>query len=172
MAVLTALVIALGVLTGANLLLLFAVLRRLREIERPGSPAVVVPAPGTVVGDWRVKLTDGESLSAAELGPDATVLFLSPGCRPCAELVDQVAARPDRLSAAAVVLVAGDADDPAARAYRARLPEHVRVAYVEDTGGVVEAFGGVAAFPTVVAVRNGRVVTSGYALDGHDLVGA
>lgn len=168
---LTALVLALGVLTGANLLLLFAVLRRLREVEQRTSrsaPASTVPAPGTRVGDWHVVLADGTSLSAAEVGPDVTALFLSPGCRPCTELVAELADHPDRVPAGAVAFVAGDADDPAARQYRTRLPGHIRVAYVENAGGVVEAFGGIAAFPAVITVRDGHVVASGHALDEHE----
>jgi hypothetical protein len=164
MSVLAALVGALTLLTGFNLLLLFAVLRRLREIEDRGAPAPaeVAPAAGIRVRPWSVTLTDGAAMSDVDLGPDAVVLFLTPGCGPCGRLVRQVADDPAALGGAALAVVVGDA--PGDRTYADVLPQNLPLAYADEGAPIVAAFGGVDAFPTVVVVRDGIVRAS-----GHDL---
>ena len=173
MSVLAALVGALILLTGFNLVLLFAVLRRLREVEGRQTPAPVdiKPAVGTRVGPWSVTLANGATLAdadlGADLGADAVVLFLSPGCGPCARLVQQVADEPGVLGRGpALAVVVGDT--PGAHTYADVLPPNLPVAYAEQDDPVVAAFGGVDAFPTVVVVRAGVVRTSSHDLAATD----
>jgi hypothetical protein len=167
MSVLAAVVGALTLLTGFNLVLLFAVLRRLREIESRHAPAEVTPAAGTRVGPWAVTLDDGTAMADVDLGPDAMVLFLSPGCGPCGRLVGQLADDPAVLGGGpALAVVVGDL--PGARTYADMLPSPLPVAYAEEDDPIVVAFGGVDAFPTVVVVHGGVVRASGHDLHAVD----
>jgi hypothetical protein len=169
MSVLAALVGALTLLTGFNVALLFAVLRRLREIENRGAPAPaqVTPAAGTRVGPWSAALTNGAAVTDVDLGPDAVVLFLSPGCGPCARLVGQVADDPAVLGGGpALAVVVGDV--PGAHTYADVLPHHLPLAYAGEHDPIVTAFGGVDAFPTVVVVRGGVVRASSHDLHAVD----
>ncbi len=169
MSALAALVGALTLLTGFNLFLLFAVLRRLREIENRGAPvpAEISPAVGTRAGPWSTTLADGAVLTDVDLGPDAVVLFLTVGCDPCARLVRRVADDPAVLGGGpALAVVVGDL--PGARTYAEVLPPDLPVAYAEEDDPIVAAFGGVGAFPTVVAVRGGVVRASSHDLHAVD----
>jgi hypothetical protein len=168
MSVLAAVVGALTLLTGFNLVLLFAVLRRLREIEGRGAPAPVSPAVGTRVGPWSATLTDGAVTTGADLGPDVVVLFLSPGCGPCGRLVGQVADDPAVLGTGPALAVVVD-DLPGARTYADVLPDSLPVAYVEQHDPVVAAFGTLDGYPTVVVVRGGVVRASGHDLRAVDV---
>jgi hypothetical protein len=164
MSVLAALVGALILLTGFNLVLLFAVLRRLREIEARGvpAPAGITPAAGTRIGSWSVTPADGTVLTDVDLGPDATVLFLTPGCTPCGQLVDRLADDPGALGGPALAVVVGD--EPGDRTYADVLPPSLPLAYAGEHDQIVTAFGGVDAFPTVVVVRGGVVRSSSHEL--------
>jgi hypothetical protein len=169
MSVLAALVGALTLLTGFNLVLLFAVVRRLREIETRGAPAAAEtkPATGTRIGPWTATLTDGTTMTDADLGPDAVVLFLTSGCGPCARLVGQVADDPAVLGGVpALAVVVGDV--PGARTYADVLPENLPLAYAEQDDPIVTTFAGVDAFPTVVVVRGGVVRASSHDLHAVD----
>lgn len=173
MSVLAALVGALALLTGFNLVLLFAVLRRLGGIENRGAPAPaeIKPAAGTRVGPWSAELITGDAMTDATLGPDAVVLFFTPGCAPCAGLVRRIADEPGVLGGGpALAVVVGDL--PGARTYADALAPNLPLAYVEEHDPVVTAFGGVDAFPTVVLVRGGVVLSSGHDLHAVDAVAA
>jgi hypothetical protein len=163
MSVLAAVVGALTLLTGFNLFLLFAVLRRLRDIEGHKAPKPVPPAVGTRVGPWSATLADGTVTTDVDLGPDAVVLFLSPGCGPCSRLVGRVTDDPAVLGTGPALAVVVD-DLPGARTYADVLPDDLPVAYAGQDDPVVAAFGGPDAFPTVLVVRGGVVRAS-----GHDL---
>lgn len=61
MAVLTAAVVVLAIATLINLLLLFAVVRRLRRVQELAVPPVPLPWVGTFVAPFRVEAADGPS---------------------------------------------------------------------------------------------------------------
>ncbi|MFG1949390.1 TlpA family protein disulfide reductase [Nonomuraea sp. NPDC048826] len=95
--VLIAAVVVVGVLGGLNLLLMLAVLRRLREYDAKWARAGIdnladrkmVPEPGTQVADFTATTLDGAEIALSEpagvSGADGPLLvgFFSPGCPAC-----------------------------------------------------------------------------------------
>jgi hypothetical protein len=170
MALLSAVVGVLAVVTALNLLVTLALVRRLRGIEaRAGSTAgPALPAPGLPVGDFIETAIGGESVNTAALGTEALVAFLSPGCDPCRTVADAMLTRRDRLPETVIALLAGDPDDAAAVAFATDLGVVATVAFIEVSGPAAKAFGGIRDFPTLVRVEHGVVAAAGHDLD--DLV--
>ncbi|HEX4815153.1 MAG TPA: TlpA disulfide reductase family protein [Nonomuraea sp.] len=97
--VLIAAVVVVGVLGGLNLLLMLAVLRRLREYDEKWAQAGIdnlsvrrlIPEPGTRIADFTATTLDGAEITlrdpAGVSGVDGPLLvgFLSIGCSTCHE---------------------------------------------------------------------------------------
>ncbi|MFH9008168.1 hypothetical protein ACH4E5_33630 [Streptomyces afghaniensis] len=78
----------LGLLLGLfNLLLLYGVIRRLKEIE--ARPAHTAPAPVTGITDAH-RMTAGAMVDIPDGTRPALVAFFAPGCEPCEQLLPLV----------------------------------------------------------------------------------
>ncbi len=172
--VLTAAVIVAIVLTVLNLLVSFAIIRRLRDIESRGGGhpghgdalADDLPAVGTRVGSFSVPTIDGDQLDEQVLQGREPVLvsFLSPTCGPCKDLVAALAARPDPDPARTILFV--DGGDEAAKEFAESLRPHGWVALIDSEGPVGSAFGGVEMFPIVLTVERGVITAADIRLSG------
>ncbi|WP_354645354.1 hypothetical protein [Kitasatospora camelliae] len=162
---LIALTALLAIATAANLLLTFAVVRRLRAVEEAGPPAPRRPPVGTRVADFTAPAVSGRTVTRADLlGGERVVGFLQVGCGPCADLIDTLAGHPALAALPGYFFVSGDPSDPLAREMAGKLGVLGEVALVGDGLDVPAAFGGVEAFPTLLVVRDALVTAS-----GHDL---
>ncbi|MEV8100272.1 hypothetical protein [Kitasatospora sp. NPDC085879] len=164
---LIALTVLLAIATATNLLLTFALVRRMRAIEATGLRTPRRPPAGTPVADFTVRSVGGRTIGRGDLlGGDRLVGFLQVGCGPCAELIADVT----RLVATPVLpayfFVSGDPSDPRTREMAAQLAAIGEAALVGDGLEVATAFGGVEAFPTLLVLRDAVVTAS-----GHDLAG-
>ena len=174
MSLLSGAVIALTLLGLANLLLLSAVLRRLREhqvrldslhADTSGDPEIL--AVGEHVGEFAAVGTRGEAIDRRDtLAQPTLVGFFSPACPPCHEQLPLfVEHGRDGARVLSVVL-----DDPEAAGERdemvSRLEAHGPVVLVQQHDSLVSAFR-VSAYPAVFAVSpDGRVESSGHAVAG------
>lgn len=162
-AVLTGAVVVRTVLTAICLLMLSAVVRRLRAIEeRLAGSEATLPEAGTAIADFHAIDLDATPLGRSDV-EDGTVLFVMPGCGPCAELIASLAERPVR---ALTAFVAGDAADEATQELTRKVGTVAgRVAVVAEGGEVTAAFGGVTSFPTVLRIAGGVVAAAGRSVD-------
>ncbi|GAA3614188.1 hypothetical protein GCM10022419_119160 [Nonomuraea rosea] len=128
--VLIAAVVVVGVLGGLNLLLMLAVLRRLREYDEKWAGAGMdnraerrlLPEPGTRIADFTATTLDGTEIAlrdpAGVSGAEGPLLvaFFAPDCLACHEelprLVDHAATSPGGRERNLVV-ISGSADDAA-----------------------------------------------------------
>jgi len=167
-ATLTAAVVALGVLTLLNLLLLLGVIRRLREqtARQTEDSAFALPKhpvlkPGSSVGAFSVTTVDGDIVGSADLVGDTLVGFFSPTCKPCRttipRFVDYAATfpgGPDRVLAVVVT------DEQDFSEYAEMLAPAGRVVIESHTGSMFDAFS-VAGFPGLCVVSDGVVTANG-----------
>ncbi|WP_165974561.1 TlpA family protein disulfide reductase [Nonomuraea deserti] len=163
MSYLIAAVVLVGLLGLANLLLLFGVIRRLRTMQDAPQLPPEGLQPGETIPDFTATATDGEPISAAYLEGRALIGFLSPGCRPCQELLPEFVKQAEQASGPVLaVVVAGPQDDPAMDI--ARLEKVARVVSEAPQGPVQQVFK-VSGYPTVIATdATGTVVFSDAAL--------
>jgi hypothetical protein len=153
------------VLTVGNVLLLFAVIRRLRQLQELVAPPALVPAIGTAVEPFRFDTVDGASVTTddALAGGPVLVAVLSNTCPACQAMAGEIAAL-TALSPAPVVLVVADPQHDSSKLLEA-FRGMDRVATIGREHPALEALGGITAFPTVLAVRDGKIISSGTRLD-------
>jgi hypothetical protein len=160
------------VATAANMVLLFAVVRRLRLLEaglvEPALPAL--PAPGTRIPGFPVAAA-GEDLADGDLADDADlaggphlIAFVMPGCDPCHAVLTSLRADKRFDPARTMIFVAGEPGDPQTRQVLDLADGLGRTVILEQDGPVTAAFGSIDAFPTLLSVRDWRVVSSGRSL--------
>jgi hypothetical protein len=156
--ILTAAVIVLAVAVAANLLITFAMIRRLRASESAGRQDIdsFRPDLGSVVGEFEVATTTGDRLTQRDLADGSFLLaFLLPECGGCGRVVAEL--QPDVLNDRSVIVaVAGSAGDPPTVAMLQSIPDDLRVVLSPVGGSMSQAFH-VATFPTIVEVVDGRV---------------
>jgi hypothetical protein len=170
MPVLIAAVALVGTLCVVDLLLTYGVVRRLREHTAVLSafsgltPVNPDPIAGRTVAEFAATDVAGTPVTRDTLVDDALVAFLSPGCRPCAEVrsafVRHAAEWPGGRKGALAVVV-GHPEETAAYDVTG-LAEVARVVVeAPGTGGVCDAFG-VTTYPTLCLVGgDGRVTAAG-----------
>lgn len=154
-----------AVISLLNLLLIFGVIRRLRDhTERwsqlshgPGEPIL---RAGSRIGKFTAIATDGDSISSDVLVGRTLVGFFSPGCGPCDSLlprfVEYALSMPGgRRQVLAVI--AGDVEGAAEKIDALR--PYARVVVEAHDGAVMTAFG-VHAYPVVCIVEDGTVAIS------------
>ncbi|MER6308679.1 hypothetical protein [Streptomyces sp. NPDC001657] len=156
---LVAAVVLIGALCLLDLLLTVGLVRRLRAQQAPrpsadGFAHAGMLPPGGIVGAFDTRTVDGRPLHRRDLGTGTVVVFLSPGCPPCHQLVPRVAAA---LGAApaneAVAVVAGGMEgDPDTEQLLKELGPVARVVLEPGTGPMTEAFAA-RAFPVMCRVR-------------------
>jgi hypothetical protein len=162
--VLTAAVILVGVVAAADLLLSFAVVRRLAALQARGpAPAgsAGAPEPGHLIGGFRVGLLDGGEFTADHLRQEpAMVVFLSPTCEPCRRAIEELKQLPVPLTRPLYVLIAGSAQDLDVLAVAQQMPAGARVGAIAHDDEVMKAFA-VDGYPTMVSTADGTVLASG-----------
>jgi hypothetical protein len=157
-----------NVLTLLNLLLLFGVIRRLREQPAPpGLPGPTAVPVGTLIDAFTTADTDDRPLRRDDLPEGAVVGFFSPGCAPCEALVPKFVARAEGLPGGreqVVAVVVGPTDEAAG--YVARLAPVARVVVEEPSNGVLARAFHVPGYPTVFQLDgDGRVLISDASVD-------
>jgi hypothetical protein len=156
---LSAAVVVLAVAVALNLLLTFAILRRLRTMNTAsaGQGDEHRPAIGTPVGRFDAVSDDGYRLTDDDLKHGLTrFAFLMPECGGCEELLHKL--RPAVLQdRTLLVVIAEEADHPAAVAMRKGVPDDLRVFFAPLGGAMCEAFR-MNVFPSVVEVAGGRII--------------
>ncbi|WP_405358874.1 hypothetical protein OG535_05965 [Kitasatospora sp. NBC_00085] len=163
---LIALAVVLGIATAANLVLTFAVIRRLRTLEEggPGAPDAL-PAVGTAVGEFSAVTTFGEELTVADVASgDAFAGFVMVGCTPCGTLIDSLAGGAATGADDPLFFVIGDPESPETRRMTAALGAVGRVAVVAEKSSATAAFGQVGAFPTLLRLKDGVITAAGHEL--------
>jgi hypothetical protein len=158
LAVLTAAVSACVVLTLVNLVLLFAVIRRMREQPQVDTSVVVAVPPGTGVRPFQATAVDGTSVTEQDL--TGVVAFVTPTCTPCRELVTSLRDTDPSLFEPLLLVVVGEMTDEIA-SVAAALDGAVRVVADAESTAVSRAFGGIQSFPSVARVEAGVVGASG-----------
>ena len=157
-----------NVLTLLNLLLLFGVIRRLREQPaHPGLPGPSALPVGTQVDEFTTADADGRSLRRDDLPEGTVVGFFSPGCAPCEALVPQFVARAESLPGGretVLAVVVGPAGE--AEGYVAQLSPVARVVVEEPSSGVLARAFHVPGYPTVYQLDgDGRILISDASVD-------
>jgi thiol-disulfide isomerase/thioredoxin len=156
-------VIIVGVLCLLDLLLTFAVVRRLRETgERLATLESVMSPPirraGEAVGAFAATTVDGHVVSEHDISPGTLVGFLSPGCAGCAvqlpEFLEVARAHPAGPAGILAVVVG---DQAGSAEYVDVLAPLARVVVVPLGHDVEKAFA-VQSFPAFAVVGRGGVV--------------
>jgi hypothetical protein len=167
--VLIAVMVVVGIVAGADLLLSFAIVRRLAQLETRGGGTgggPGVPAVGHKVGEFRVPLVTGDEFTSADLeGSRALVVFVMPSCEPCKKAIADLQALPRPLSWPLYVLVTATEEEDHALDVAGDLPPGTRVAAIFAADSTARAFG-VDAFPTALIVEDGVVRAAGLQVSG------
>lgn len=164
--VLTGLVAVLTVLTVLNLVLLFAVIRRLRTAEAGhGTAQLTLPEAGAPIGSFLTAAMDDSVLSEEQLADDFVVAFVSPTCGPCKTQLADFRATPRSAPERTVFFVNGSANDAQSAEFAASLAGLGRVAYAAVGDAASTAFGGVDSFPTLLRTGGGKIAATGRTWD-------
>jgi len=164
--VLTAIVAVLVPLTVLNLILLFAVVRELRESEAGELPLEAeLPAVGTRIGAFLTAATDDSVISDASIAEGMTVACVLTGCPPCKQQIAAFRDHPRSAPDKTVFFVFGEDGAPETAELAASLAGLGRVAVTVTGGGVGMALGDVTSFPTLLRTDGGRIAASGRTWD-------
>jgi hypothetical protein len=161
-AILIAVVALVGVIACADLLISFALIRRVAALQAQG-PGVSGPAVGREVGQFRVPLLDGGEFSREQLAaPRVLAVFLTTSCEPCRQAITELSAMGGPLPwPLYVVIIRTDADDDDALDVAAGMPAGSRVGVITAAEAPLEAFG-IDGYPTVLTVEDGIIRASGF----------
>jgi hypothetical protein len=171
MTFLTAVVVVVGIVCVLNLLLLFGVIRRLKEHDQAiakiplgttaSAPADSMRAPGSEVDEFTAVSTDDLPVTKEALTGETLVGFFSVSCPPCVEGAPKFAAHaagvPGGKDSVLTVVVADGDEDPAQMV--ATLSDGARVVVEGYEGPMATAFG-VTAFPTYAVVASGKITAT------------
>ncbi|MEU9606529.1 hypothetical protein [Streptomyces sp. NPDC048057] len=171
-ALITVLVLFLGLLCCLNILLTVGVVKRLREhgellAKQGGASESNVPV-GLAVGEFSAITLDGELIERDDLPDDSVVAFFMHDCLPCQEKVPrfmEFARSLPRGREQTFVLVAED--DGGEREFAEALAPVARVVVTNGMGPVAGAFK-VSTFPTMLRVARdelGQVRVSANSVD-------
>jgi thiol-disulfide isomerase/thioredoxin len=167
--ILIAVVVVVGIVAGADLLLSFAVIRRLSALQakmQGGGGGHTSPAVGHQVGDFEVELLTGGVFTLADLMDGASVvIFLTTTCEPCKAAIAELREMSTPPAFPMYVLInATDLDEEGAvLTVAADMPPGTRVAQISASHPVMQAFG-IDGFPTVLGIEDGIVRASDYLL--------
>ncbi|MBB4912810.1 cytochrome P450 [Actinophytocola algeriensis] len=165
MIVLIVAVVLLAVATVGHLLLTFALIRRVRDLQ---NRTVVphddgLPTAGTPVGPFSLERLDGSRLDTEDLATgDVLVGFFAAGCSPCTAVVADLLDDPP--AERFVALVDSGAAEPTTD-LATRLSSVAEVAVVPWESTVSAAFGQ-EGFPALLRVRDGVIVEASRARAG------
>jgi hypothetical protein len=169
--ILIAVVVVVGIVAGADLMLSFAVIRRVAALQDrmqgaggSGAGAATSPAVGHQIGDFEVEMLTGGVFTLADLMDGASVvIFLTTTCEPCQAAIAELRELPAPLSFPMYVLInATDQDqENAVLNVAADMPPGTRVAEISASHPVMRAFG-IDGFPSALGVEDGIVRASEY----------
>jgi hypothetical protein len=159
--ILIALVVLVGVIACADLLISFALIRRVAALQAQGTAELSGPAIGREVGQFRVPLLGGGEFSRDQLAaPRTLAVFLTTSCEPCRKAITELSVMPGPLPwPLYVVIIATDADD--AFEVAAQMPAGSRVGVITAAEAPLEAFG-IDGYPTVLTIEDGIIRASGF----------
>lgn len=161
MIVLIAAVVLLAAVTAGHLLLTFALIRRVRELQNQaatGPRDTGLPEIGTPVGRFSVQPLDGGRLDTEDLATgDTLVGFFAAGCAPCETVVADLLETPP---AERFVAFVDESEAEPTRELATRLRGIAEVAVVPWDSALPAAFKQ-EGFPTLLRVRDGVVVAAG-----------
>ncbi|GAA0572426.1 hypothetical protein GCM10010172_66220 [Paractinoplanes ferrugineus] len=143
-----------GAITILNLVLILAVIRRLRDLSAGPVEATapdILPAVGFAVGS----LPQAGGLARGR----RTVIMITPTCPPCQKLLGVLESGADDYARDGLVCVVGEPAELAPVA--ARLPGYRTISVRED---VAESVFGVTGFPAVLVLDDGVVTRVGHEL--------
>lgn len=157
--------IGLVAITLFNLILLYGVIRRLREhseklasVGQSGvSPGKLIKASGESVGNFTAMSVDGTKFDNASLESQATVGFFLSDCAPCKELMPSFIERASSAKSGPqnfYAVLVGDSWESETFYSALRDSATITLASYEDS--VVKAFG-VEGFPAVCTVNGGVI---------------
>ncbi|MER7009631.1 TlpA disulfide reductase family protein [Dactylosporangium sp. NPDC000555] len=170
MALLTGAVVIISLVAIVNMLMLGAVLRRMRQYEQRGAtpPRTVEIAVGSAAPEFDVFATDGTSFRTDDLRSGRTLLgFFSDTCEPCVAEAPELVERAGVLATDGITVVPVLAVEPGGGAQRL-LPVLGRLGRVltEPLHGPVASAFQVRATPSYVLVAgDGRIAATGGSLD-------
>lgn len=148
-----------GVLCLLNLLLLFGVIRRLREQSSMLKPPSLTLPVGEAVGDFSAVTTTRETVSTDTLGDGTLVGFFSSTCQPCHEKLPDFVAFAETTTVRALAVVATAPDEGADMI--SALGSVADVVVVESLSSPVAKAFDVRGTPAFVTVERGRVSATG-----------
>lgn len=166
---LTAAVVVVGIVCVLNLLLLFGVIRRLREHDQAiakfphggMAQAGSMRAPGSEVDEFTAVSTDDVPVTREALTAETMVGFFSVSCAPCIEnapkFAEFAAGVPGGKDSVLAIVVADDDDDPSEMV--GVLGDGARVVVEGYDGPIATAFG-VTAFPAYGVVASGTITAT------------
>lgn len=148
-----------------NLLLAFAVIRRLRDLQMLIVPGSALPSLGSAVAPVPVDDDGGLAVQETALAADASlVIFLTPTCPACQQVVAELPSATKMASATLIFVVDDGAGAERLMAFRRDVAQHGTALTIPPNHSALSSYGGVAAFPTCLMVANGRVVAAGNSL--------
>ncbi|MGH3190549.1 MAG: hypothetical protein ACRDOL_25450 [Streptosporangiaceae bacterium] len=162
--VLLVVVIFLGIVTFGNVLLLFAVIRRLRYLQELAMPPAPVPTIGTAVEPFQIETTDHAILNEDAFGAGPVlVIALSTTCPACQDVAGRLASLRPQVPSPLVIVVTASQQE--AVPLLQMLADVGRIAVIGKAHPALRALGGIAAFPTVLVIAQNKIVSSGINLD-------
>jgi peroxiredoxin len=170
MAFIVAAIVVLAILLLLNLLITFAILRRLRNHEeRLGAGSAHTGERGALIGsrlpEFTATSTSGERVDSAEIvGPDRLVGFFSASCKACLEQATHFANHPDPGRVALVVM---DSADDATQAAIVAALDGAPTVITDSVSGTVATALGVTGFPQLLVLdAGGTVVAARHSVPG------
>jgi hypothetical protein len=161
MAILTAVVTCIAIVTAINMVLVLGLMRRLRLGKLGSTTAPVSPPPGVAIGTFDAITVDDVTITDNDLrDAEVVAVFVSGSCDACGRLIKQLK-RTKYL--AQRVMIFGTRGDSAFVDELETLSHLGDVVFLEDAEPVKEAFS-VTMVPTILRVLNGVVVSSAYRL--------
>jgi hypothetical protein len=163
---LTALIIVVGIVCVLNLVLVFGVIRRLKEHDQAlakipsgaGGSAASMRAPGSELDAFTAVSTDDVPVTNETLDAATLVGFFSVSCAPCVENAPKFAAHAAGMPGNVLTIVVADGDDDPAEMVGV-LGGSARVVVEGYDGPMATAFG-VTAFPAYAMVASGRITAT------------
>ncbi len=163
MIVLVAAVVLLTVVMAVHLLLTFALIRRVRELQENVAKGPArdesLPRPGMRIGNFTAELTDGRTFATTDLVEgDTLVGFFAAGCSPCKPVVADLVANPPAERFVAFVETDGTELGVDLMTKLAGIAEVAELPRDSAVSGAFAQEG----FPTLVRVTDGEVADSGH----------
>ena len=145
-------------ITVLNLVLLLAVIRRLRQSETT-SAGRPLPASGASIGSFMAVTVDDSVVTDADVA-DMYVACVMPNCAPCKAQIAELRSKQLVPAERVVFFVFGGPGDESTLELATSLTDLGRVAIADPDGEMAAALGGVDSYPTLLKTAGGRIVAA------------